>query len=100
MLAITTRSTPSTATRGLRITAVWGETRLSHPFDYSKTSQENHNQVALDLLAKLKAESKVGDSNVLVAGELGKGGVVTNRVYVIYALQSLIRNRELTEVEK
>lgn len=99
MLAITTKSTPSTATRGLRVTAVWGEHRLSHAYDYSKSSQENHNQAALDLLKVLQANGSVAtDSNTLVAGELGKGQIVTSRVYVIYSLQSLIKNRK-AEVE-
>jgi hypothetical protein len=95
MLAITTKSTPATATKGLRITAVWGENRLSHPYDHSKSSGENHHQAALDLLKTLQAKGSVpATSNTLVAGELGKGQIVTSRVYVIYNLQSLIKNRE------
>ena len=59
MLAIVTKSTPSTATKGLRVTAVWGQNRLSHPYDYSKSTRENHEKAALDLLKELQAKGSV-----------------------------------------
>jgi hypothetical protein len=91
MLAIVTKTTPATATKGLRVTAVWGENRHSNAYDHSKNAKENHDKTALELLNRLKADGIVNqEANTLVRGELGKGQIVTSRAYVIYDPSAII----------